>query len=91
MVQISDAETVFRIWSGSDQKVSIMDQNFLKINIILEFSWPKILVGGVGYIANLTGRRFSQSVANVHSDPIQSASGQWHRDSRDSSGGILSL
>jgi hypothetical protein len=88
MVYISAAETVLRIWSGSDQKGlgqtkksrsdpnvlvptgsgSIMNQNFLKINIIFRIFWPKILVGGVGNIANLTGLRFLQSVANVHSD-----------------------
>jgi hypothetical protein len=34
-----------------------MDQNFLKINIIFRFFWPKILVGGVGNIANPKGLR----------------------------------
>jgi hypothetical protein len=52
------------------KKLFIINQNFLKINIIFRILWPKILVGGVGNIANLTGLRFLLSVANVHSDPI---------------------
>jgi hypothetical protein len=135
MVQILAAETVFRMWSGSDQKglgqtkksgsdpkvldptgsgsltlsrtqkglfknlcdqkngriffkiakkMSTVAQKFLKINIIVRIFWPKILVGGFGNIANPTGLRFSLFVAMVHSDPIYSTCGQWHRDSRDS-------
>jgi hypothetical protein len=37
------------------KKVSIMDQNLLKINGIFRFFWSKILVGEVYNIANLTG------------------------------------
>jgi hypothetical protein len=66
------------------KKVSTMDQNFLKIYIIFRIFWPKILVRGVGNIANPKGLRISLFVADVHSDPLWSASGQWHRDSRDS-------
>jgi hypothetical protein len=52
------------------KKVSTVDQNFLKIKIIFRIFWPKILVRGVGNIANPTGLRFSLFVALVHSDPI---------------------
>jgi hypothetical protein len=36
-----------RIFFRIAKKVSMMDKNFLKINIIFRIFWPKILVGGV--------------------------------------------
>jgi hypothetical protein len=58
-----------RIFFKNAKKSVYSGPTFFKINIIFRIFWPKILVGGVGNIANQTGLSFSLFVAMVHSDP----------------------